>query len=447
MQKWQRNYYAKLVRGKREGYTYIPEEEITIQYPYTCNFDINMGIYDSSMQAIFEFINLPRDLHAKLWKDRGDERRYITIEFYAGYQDNMPLLFRGNFIFCNTEKSSGSTEFITTAQAALDVDIWKNLYANYTFFKGTELQNIVETLLADSPEVFTGYITPKIEALLHNRTYIGQPLDLLEREFAGYNVFISPDGLNILKENEVIPGDIQVITAASGLLGSPRRSDSLVEVAVIFEPGIKAGQAIQVLSDSIPFLNQFYRVLSVKHSGTISGAVCGNATTFLTLQMLGENFEVLKGNKYIGYQGQQTSGKWLKPVQGQVSSAFGARSQPTAGASTNHEGIDIACVNNSDVIAPANGVVQFAGSRGGYGYLLILDHGTDDKGQRITSRYGHLSKWLVNQQQTVSAGQLIAKSGGVPGQPGAGTSTGAHLHFEIRQGSIPVNPTLYIGNY
>ncbi len=443
MQKWRRNYYAKLVRGKRDGYTYIPEEEITIQYPFTCNFDINTGMFDSSMQAVFEFINLPKDLHAKLWKDRGDEHRFVTIEFYAGYQDNMPLLFKGNFIFCNTERPSGSTEFITTAQAALDANIWQNLYVNYTFFKGAELQNIVETLLADSSEIFTGYITPKIKALPRNRTYIGQPLDLLEREFAGYNIFISPDGLNILNENEVIPGDIQVITAASGLLGSPRRSDSLVEVSVIFEPGIKAGQAIQVLSDSVPFLNQFYRVLNVKHSGTISGAVCGNVTTFLTLQMLGENFEALRNNKYIGYQGQQTSGKWLKPVQGQrISGAF-MEQRPTH----SHEGIDIACVNNSDVIAPANGVVQFAGSNGNYGYLLILDHGKDDKGQRITSRYGHLSKWLVREGQQITAGQLIAKSGGVPGQPGAGSSNGAHLHFEVRQGSTPVNPTFYIGNY
>ena len=447
MLKFQRNYYAKLERGSVDGYTYLPEEEIIIQYPYTCEFEILLGIDKASNNAMFQFYNLPPDIQAKLWKDNGDNSRYVSIEFYAGYEDNMPLLFKGNFIFCNTQKPSGSTDFITLAQAAIDARIWNDTYVNYTFFKGTDLLNIVDTLLSENSTVFTGYITPKIPPLSRNKTYLGQPLDLLQREYSGYKIFIdAEERLNILDENEVIPGDIQVITAESGLLGSPRRADTLVELTTIFEPGLRPGQAIQVIDNLVPYMNQYYQILTLQHKGTISGAICGQAVTILTLNMLGGNFEILKNRSDLGYTGQQTTGQWLKPVQGVVSSPFGYRVRPTANASENHQGMDIACTVGSDIICPANGKVVYAGSFGGYGYYMRIDHGIIN-GNRVTSAYGHLSQWLVSQQQSVSAGQIIAKSGGAPGQPGAGVSTGSHLHFEVRENNVAVNPTKYIGNY
>ncbi len=63
------------------------------------------------------------------------------------------------------------------------------------------------------------------------------------------------------------------------------------------------------------------------------------------------------------------------------------------------------------------------------------------------SRYAHLSRFGVSVGQTVKEGQTIAYSGGAKGMPGAGYSTGPHLHFEIRENERPVNPIKYVGAY
>lgn len=447
MLKWMLNYTAKIQRGRREGKTDILEEEIIISYPFTCNFTVSMGLWTASNSITVQFYNLSLATQAKLWKDYGDASRFVRMEFYAGYQENMPLVFKGEFLFCHTEKQSGSTDYVTTAQAQASFDFFANTFINYTFFGGTDLKNIIATFAAESKNTYTGFISPKIGALKRPRTFIGQPMDLLKREYGGYQIFIENEELHILDENEVIPGEIQVITSDSGLLGSPKRSDEIVEITTIFEPGLKSGQAVEVLSYSEPWFNQFYKIFSITHQGTISGGVASKVTTKCTLGILGENFEMLQNtDKYSGYMGKPTEGKWAKPVQGTVSSPFGMRMHPIKNEPLFHNGMDIACQVNSDVKAPANGVVVFTGAQGGYGYMVSIDHGVIDN-KRVVSFYAHLNKWLVKMGETVNAGDVIAKSGGVPGSPGAGESNGAHLHFEIRENGSPVNPTKYIGNY
>ena len=444
MLKWMLNYSAKIFRGRREGNKMILEEEVIINYPFTCNFEVSMGLFNASNTITINFYNLSPELQAKLWKDKADNSRFVRLEFYAGYSDNMPLIFKGVFISCYTEKPSGSTDYITTAYAQSSLDFYSNTFINYTFFGGTDLKNIISTLTSESSDTFTGFITPKIPALKRARTFIGQPLDLLKREYGGYQIYIDNEELNILDENEVVPGEIQVITSKSGLLGSPRRSDAIVEVSTIFEPGLKAGQALQVLSESLPMFNQYYKVQSIKHKGTISGSVASKVTTTCVLTMLGENFELLK--REANFKSQETQGVWLKPVNGSLSSDFGIRIHPIDNKEKFHDGIDIACDVNTQVIAPADGVITFAGARGGYGYMVIINHGKID-GKNVSSYYGHLNKWLVNQNERVSQGSVIGLSGGVPGSPGAGYSNGAHLHFEVRENGTPVNPAKYIGNY
>src|SRR5699024_11008022 len=69
----------------------------------------------------------------------------------------------------------------------------------------------------------------------------------------------------------------------------------------------------------------------------------------------------------------------------------------------------------------------------GYGYMVIVKHNID--GEVIGTAYAHLSKRTALIGEQVSAGDVVAKSGGDAGDPGAGTSTGAHLHFEVRPGN------------
>jgi murein DD-endopeptidase MepM/ murein hydrolase activator NlpD len=99
-----------------------------------------------------------------------------------------------------------------------------------------------------------------------------------------------------------------------------------------------------------------------------------------------------------------------------------------------HQGIDKAMRVGSDVFATAAGVAEVANVPG-YGNLIIINHGRGTE-----TRYAHLSKFLVKSGDVVAAGQRIGLSGGEAGAPGAGNSTGPHLHYEVRRGGKPVNP-------
>ena len=102
-----------------------------------------------------------------------------------------------------------------------------------------------------------------------------------------------------------------------------------------------------------------------------------------------------------------------------ITSVFGYRDQPTAGASTNHGAVDIA-VRYVPVYAPADGKVIIAKWLSGYGNYVMIDHGDG-----YYTGFGHLSSFNVSAGQTVSRGQQIATSGNT------GISTGPHLHYEV----------------
>ena len=118
------------------------------------------------------------------------------------------------------------------------------------------------------------------------------------------------------------------------------------------------------------------------------------------------------------------------PVSGPISSGFGERARPTAGASTEHWGVDYAVPVGTPVAAAANGVVEFAGQRGGYGNAVVIKHADGS-----TTLYGHLSTIGVKAGQQVQGGEQIAASGAT------GTVTGPNLHFgRYDAQGRPINP-------
>ena len=123
------------------------------------------------------------------------------------------------------------------------------------------------------------------------------------------------------------------------------------------------------------------------------------------------------------------------PVRGWRTSGFGYRTSPFTGRREMHEGIDVATRTGTPVIAPADGVVIFAGRQGGYGNLAVIDHGYG-----IVTKFGHASKLNVKIGQKVKRGDIVAYVGNT------GRSTGPHLHYEVAINGVPVNPMRYILN-
>ncbi len=128
---------------------------------------------------------------------------------------------------------------------------------------------------------------------------------------------------------------------------------------------------------------------------------------------------------------------WPVPTVHNISSGFGPR------CGTMHRGIDIANgpvkIYGQNVVAAADGVVIYANSTdkwgGGYGYWVMVDHGLDDQGRKITTVYAHNSKVLVSVGQKVVGGQTVLSQAG-----DTGDVTGPHCHFEVRVNGTAVDP-------
>ena len=117
-----------------------------------------------------------------------------------------------------------------------------------------------------------------------------------------------------------------------------------------------------------------------------------------------------------------------------LSSSFGYRDDPILGTRAMHRGVDIPGREGTPVHAAASGVVRFAGSAGGYGQMIEIDHGDG-----LTTRYAHLSRILIRPGAPVVQGQTIALMGST------GRSTGSHLHFEVREYGQAEDPLRFFG--
>lgn len=121
------------------------------------------------------------------------------------------------------------------------------------------------------------------------------------------------------------------------------------------------------------------------------------------------------------------------PVRGFITSSFGYRKSPIYGTRQFHEGLDIANNIGTPVHAPANGTVAEVGYQTGYGRYIKIQHGYG-----MSTVYGHLSKANVKAGQRVSKGDTIGAVGNT------GSSTGPHLHYEVRVNGVPRNPKGYL---
>ena len=118
---------------------------------------------------------------------------------------------------------------------------------------------------------------------------------------------------------------------------------------------------------------------------------------------------------------------------GYYSSNYGYRLDPITGRNSFHTGVDLIAPHGTPIVAAAGGVVAAVGFVPEYGNIVEVDH---DNG--LTSRYAHLSKMLVKVGDVVLKGQPIAHVGST------GRTTGPHLHFEVREKGIPLNPNKFL---
>lgn len=142
-------------------------------------------------------------------------------------------------------------------------------------------------------------------------------------------------------------------------------------------------------------------------------------------------------NKTASESNVQVASGFIKPIQGRITSPFGWRTHPIFNSRSFHSGIDIGGPNLGAIRASNSGKVIYSGWYGGYGKVVILEHGVIN-GKPITTLYAHMSSIKVSNGQKVTKGDVVGYEGTT------GYSTGPHCHFEVRVNGQPNNPLNYI---
>jgi murein DD-endopeptidase MepM/ murein hydrolase activator NlpD len=137
----------------------------------------------------------------------------------------------------------------------------------------------------------------------------------------------------------------------------------------------------------------------------------------------------------IGRSPRHASQPSLWPVNGMLLSSYGHRMDPFSGEGAYHTGVDIRAPQGTPVRATADGIVRLAERVSGYGKLVVIDHGGG-----IQTYYAHLAYINVLPGQEVLRGETVGAVGMT------GRTTAPHLHYEVRIGGAPVNPSRYMRN-
>jgi hypothetical protein len=261
-------------------------EAVEIDYPMTLEFNVVRNTFASANTGSFTIYNLGEDRRRQIFHDRYDVQLYRQIILQAGYssEQNTPLstIFQGNVrsAYSYKRKQDWTTviEGWDGGYGILNGQISQSVSTNQT------MSQIIQSLVKAMPNVSAGTIdVPDIQKS-RGVSLFGNAWDIIRRLTGNNTGYIDNENVNVVGQGTYVtpPDGIPLITSDTGLLGTPRKLGALLEVDMIFEPRIFINQLVD-LESLESYYNGQYAVMGITHRGTISGAICGDAITTLSL--------------------------------------------------------------------------------------------------------------------------------------------------------------------
>ncbi|MFN2363184.1 MAG: peptidoglycan DD-metalloendopeptidase family protein [Halarsenatibacteraceae bacterium] len=220
---------------------------------------------------------------------------------------------------------------------------------------------------------------------------------------------------NNIDGSRIHPGDELVIPGENGNLTGQGGEESGIEEIT---HNVRNGEALSTIARQ-----HDTDVATIREYNNISGDMI----------KAGDEL-VIPVNRDSSGNSSRSSGSNLSwPVDGNITSDYGNRRHPVTGRNDFHSGVDIAAPHGTKVQAAESGTVSFVGWMGGYGRVVIIDHGNG-----YETLYAHNSQLLVSDGQRVNRGSSIARIGT------SGVATGPHVHFEIHSNGNHQNPMNFL---
>lgn len=261
------------------------KQYLSITSPFTLEFSIvkhNMG---ASNIGNFTIYNLNKDTRGKIYKDDFDIVNQPAIQLFAGYADEpgqmLPRCFNGTVRRAYSHRQG--SEFRTVIEAFDGPISMGAEKESVTLPAGTTQAAVIEKLATafkgvDKVNLGTQYT----KVLKRSMAVVNDTMSALTNVTNG-GFYISDGAAYALSTDDVIPGLVAKINADNGLLGTPKKSQAIVEVEMLFEPRLKISQMIELESATDNAFNGTYKIVGLTHRGTISGAVCGDCRTTVNM--------------------------------------------------------------------------------------------------------------------------------------------------------------------
>lgn len=295
MEKRRRNYQLLIEEGFRtfqqvsDG---LPQgSTIQIGLPLTVEFDIVRNVLASANTSSIRIVNLAENTRGKIYKDAFATNYFKGIELKAGYGDTIPTIFKGNISSASSVRES--VGMVTRVEAYDGGFAFTNGRADVAFQGGTPINQILDSAIKYLPQVNKGAVGNYSGKLARGLTLSGNPAEQLAQLTNG-GFFVDNEKAYCLGDNECIEGELALINADTGLLGTPVREQTVLTFDMIFEPRLLIGQKVRLQSSTEKLFNGDYKVISVRHRGTISDSVCGSAITSVGLWYGTELLKVIK---------------------------------------------------------------------------------------------------------------------------------------------------------
>lgn len=269
---------------------------LVIPPQFTIEFDIRRQNLGSSQEATFRIRQLGEKTRNLIYKDPYARSQYLAIQFRAGYGNDpvLPLCFNGwiRSALSYREKE----EFITEISAWDGGLAMANGFISQTVVGGQSIQFLLKTLVGTLPRMSGIPLIGSFPGSSSRGTVLFGPTWNIVQELSGRLACIDNGQVKILNYSDYVSGNIPVINAASGLLGSPRRGEATLEFDMLFEPRFTIGQLVKVQSSTNRLFDGVYKVLGFHHRGIISPSVDGERRTSVSLFFGEPDWQLVSGS-------------------------------------------------------------------------------------------------------------------------------------------------------
>jgi hypothetical protein len=267
-------------------------EAVNIRPPFSVNFQITRNVMASANKCSLTIFNLGANTRAKLYKDRFNLTDYWQITIKASYLGrntamglsggvSLPTVFQGSIYECSSQKKQINWE--TTFDCFDGGFGIQNGFTSTTLAKGHDFGTMIKTVIADMPNTIAGVIGNKSQnpdTSMRGKSLMGPSYDVLSQETNGKN-FIDNEKLNVLADNEVLPGAV-IVLDASLLRTTPKRREAFLDCELNFFPEAQVGRYCDLKSQETMYNGQ-YEIKGFTHNVSIQGDNCGDASTTINL--------------------------------------------------------------------------------------------------------------------------------------------------------------------